>query len=371
MTALPALSPVCIDLSGRWLRAAQLRRARTGEALSAWAWTDRAPGPICTAEAHTLADTLVRRGMVGNRITLVTGVLDTASRVMELPPRSSGAPVDQIARVELARQAGWPDGRFEAHVWDVPRPQAGVREGDSSHVMAIGADHDRIRPVASALAAAGFELCNVEPRSAALTRSLCAYAGEWGSLLAVCDLAWEGLCLSVMHGAPAGGHVLISERTVPEAGLSRLYEACQKRASLPAPAVDALLGVGPCAPVTGDDAESNPAVRAAAAAIRPCVTEYLDQVACEAERGISYVAGRYPAASLAGLMLCGEGACLEGLMRRLSDYLQLPVSVAAAGRFCSLLPGCESAAGLSVLAPVIGAARNEFAQLLAPQEAAA
>src|SRR5262245_44364514 len=100
--------PIGLDLSGRWFKAAQAS-ARAGVCAKAkmtrGAEAKGTPaGAVLTpADAQVLAGALERSGFKGNRVTVVAPRHLLYAEILELPPRASGAPLEQLARVELAR----------------------------------------------------------------------------------------------------------------------------------------------------------------------------------------------------------------------------------------------------------------------------
>ena len=123
------IAAVQLDGSGRRVLAAAMVARKAGPAGEAAAETEapsdiprEASGAFGSEEAHRLESVLYRQGFTGNQIVLAVpdGKLMTA--VLELPSRASGAPVDQLARVELGRLHKRDPGEFEMGCWDVPRP---------------------------------------------------------------------------------------------------------------------------------------------------------------------------------------------------------------------------------------------------------
>src|SRR4051794_37089099 len=100
-------SPIGLDLGARRVKAVQLEPSSdsaTGWRVAAAATVNRAtPGVALTsAEVSRVADTLDRLGFTGNRVAVAAPVDKLISAMLELP-KSGQIPLEQIARVELAR----------------------------------------------------------------------------------------------------------------------------------------------------------------------------------------------------------------------------------------------------------------------------
>src|SRR5262245_41350251 len=109
MTWRPGQSrtPIGIDLGGYSMKAVQLDRSRGGWRVHA-AVILALPAPNHPLDANTvrmLRDTLHRQGFASDRVVLAAPAAQLEVDVLEIPPRTSGAPVEQIARLELARSA--------------------------------------------------------------------------------------------------------------------------------------------------------------------------------------------------------------------------------------------------------------------------
>ncbi|MEM1329203.1 MAG: hypothetical protein AAGG07_01450 [Planctomycetota bacterium] len=121
---------------------------------------------ISEAEATRLARVLERRGWRGHPVRLIApqGIVRAAE--LSLPPRSSGAPVDEIARQECRRLFGL-DGGFELSL--VPLPAG--RETGVEPALAIACGHDAAEGVLAPLERAGIEVTAFEPAVTALSRA--------------------------------------------------------------------------------------------------------------------------------------------------------------------------------------------------------
>ncbi|MEA3367056.1 MAG: hypothetical protein U9R68_02960, partial [Planctomycetota bacterium] len=129
-------SPIGVDFDSRYLRAAQLTPAAGGWRLQAAVRIPRvAPEQdLGDRDVVHLRSTLERLGFQGKHLVLAVPEEKLAVDVLELPPRDSRAPVDEIARSELARTHGYEADAAEMVSWDLP-PSS--RAKDMTQMMAV------------------------------------------------------------------------------------------------------------------------------------------------------------------------------------------------------------------------------------------
>ncbi len=187
---LSAGSPVTvgIDIGATVLRGVALRqRGSTHEVLAA-VETVRAPNhPVPTLlDVERLIHALQRQGVETRSVVIVAPSDRLANAIMELPPRSSGAPIETLARTELNKNV---TGDLEVFVWDLPPG----RNARASEYLAIGLAHSVAMELMAPFLQAGLTVEAIEPEVTALeritganariildvgTRSLCIYAYE-------------------------------------------------------------------------------------------------------------------------------------------------------------------------------------------------
>src|SRR5262245_12711380 len=117
-------SPIGIDLGGYAVKAVQLARAGRGWSIHAVLSVPLpVPNhPLDRGTVRFLRDSLHRQGFTSDRVVLAAPTKQLEVDVLEVPPASSGAPVQQIARMELARSAKIESDRFEMGCWELPAP---------------------------------------------------------------------------------------------------------------------------------------------------------------------------------------------------------------------------------------------------------
>src|SRR5688500_18704538 len=119
-------SPIGLDLGARRVKAVQLEPSAdvaSGWRVAAATCVNRAaPGtPFTADEVARVGDTLDRLGFMGTRVALAAPVDKLISAMLELP-KSGQIPLEQIARVEIARTNKIPPESFEMGCWELPVP---------------------------------------------------------------------------------------------------------------------------------------------------------------------------------------------------------------------------------------------------------
>ncbi|MFI4916065.1 MAG: hypothetical protein ACIAS6_06100 [Phycisphaerales bacterium JB060] len=159
-----------LDITPGVITAAQVRVSRAGWSLLRHAtMARRAGGEVLShQEAIELESVLFRRGFAPAPCVIGApeGALKTAT--LELPPVSSGAPIDQLARSEFARRTKLDAESFELSYWSLPTP------GPAVQVMAVGCLMAATDAVIDSLELAGLRVAGVDDPSRALGRVLAA-----------------------------------------------------------------------------------------------------------------------------------------------------------------------------------------------------
>src|SRR4051794_17457208 len=106
-----AYGPIGLDIGSRWVKAVQLAGRGESRSLHAAAVlpTPVVPSvkdPVAEAEmlqtiAARLSSQLVRQGFHGRDVVVAAPAHRLEADLLELPPRGSGAPLDDLARVEI------------------------------------------------------------------------------------------------------------------------------------------------------------------------------------------------------------------------------------------------------------------------------
>src|SRR5688572_2895186 len=206
-------SAIGLDLGARHVTAVQLERAGAGAsgwrvAAAARVSRSRAGQPLDAAEAAKLCDTVDRLGFTGADVVLAAPADKLMAGVLELPPRTAQIPLEQIARVELARTNKCSPESFEMGFWELPSP---ARAGKATHVMAVGYPHPEATALLDLVEHAGFNVVAIDARCCALARACGGMASPPPGLTAILELGWSSASLVLLHDG-----VVVSERALAE-----------------------------------------------------------------------------------------------------------------------------------------------------------
>lgn len=333
-----AALPIGIDISSRTITAAQVISQGRGAAplLSCAMTLERVTqGAIPGAEdVARLADRLSIAGFAGSDV--VVGVPDelALTAVLELPPMSSGAPIDALARSEIARVHRREPELLACSRWTIPSPE---RAKPGTHTMAVAMEFASGEKLVDAFAAAQLRVIRIDSRVCALGR--CASAASLmhdvelhDGLVGVIHLGYSRASLVMLHmaglasgaGNPhdvadaAAGPRVVYERAIEAGGLTRVLSAMQSRLGIDVEVASALL--------RGMDGENTSAgISELLRASRSMVSEYFDSFLGEVQRSLHYAAQRYPSMPVRHVWVCGPGAEARGLPERLEALVQARV----------------------------------------------
>ncbi len=291
-------SPIGIEISGRTVRAAQLRRRSRGWTITACAAFPRLEEGRRKPEeeAARIAGVLARRGFRGTRTVLNVPDDRLISAVIDLPPRASGAPIEQIAAGEMARMYKKDPARMETLLWDLP-PSA--RQSAGHQGMALACAHDDLDPLIDAFESRGFDVWGVVPRISGMVRACRDHLAPAPQATFILDVGWSSATLLSLRE-----RAVVSERTIDGGECVRLRAEVVRAAGVPPEVAELILdGV----------AETDQAHLAR------CIDEHAERIAEQVNVSLAYIGHRYGVASAGRLLLLGEHAGLPGLRDRIAS----------------------------------------------------
>lgn len=305
MKFLNHTTPIGLDIGTRCVKAVQLVHGRGGPRISAAACLDRATpsAPITAAEAETIRAVLGRQGFVGARVVACAPTASLLTSVMDLPPRSSGAPLEHIARVELSRSHGCAPNDLEMAWWELP---AGTRALEGTNVFAVALRHADANGLLDALEAAGFAPDALDSGLLALAR-LCTEA-RGSTVTGLLDLGVTGATIAVLHGQK-----LVYQRTLPDGGLAALLDQLIGSLRIEPDVAEFLvrrIGLGEDLTPEQRDWEMLDDARAA-------IGDFADAIGAEVKASLAYASRRHGSSELGAVMAAGGGAAVPGLAERI------------------------------------------------------
>ena len=287
-----------VELGGLRLRAAQ----RAGR--SRWRVASVPAGR--TDSWARLAGAMRRAAFVPAPVAISAYREQVLSTALELPPASSGAPLNVIARAELARAFRVSPDTLSSGWWEVPPP---ARSGPVTHAIAAGLSLEHGRELSAAAKAAELDCGAIDLRSNAIGRALEAWTQ--GECIAALDVGWNAVSLIVLVGATP-----VFERTMDLIAPAKLFKAGADRLGLP-------LEIAWAAVCSGGEDHG----RRVARELRGAAGDQLDQLVSELGRSASFVAQRYSKHPLCRAVVLGECAAVPGLPQRAAEGLGVPVTL--------------------------------------------
>jgi len=376
-------SPIGVDVGARTVKAVQLGRDRLSAATGGWRVTAAAEVPrdevaqpaagapaqagsqfktshvMTPSEVHRLMGTLERQGFRGGDVALAAPSERVVTSMLELPPRSSQAPLEQIARMEVARAHRFAPDSFEMGCWDLP---AAARATKQTPVMAVACTHTDAAAIMDPFEAEGMNVVALGVKPAALARA-CAplLAADTHAIIGIVDLGWTGAALSLMHQG-----VAIYGRTLGDCGLYKLYHTLSTRLGLEIEVIDYLLSesgiagpataAAPVAPppprVSGGPRKTKAATDAAG-----LIAAHFEAAVHELEASLSYAQHQYPNTPLSRLLVVGGGGCIRGVTEHLRATLDIEARSVAPSDVSPVAPAVAQKCGSPGLTTALGLAR--------------
>lgn len=302
-------SLIGVDVGGRAIRAVQMDRSGSRIVAALKLPREEGAGAVTVEEAAKLDSVLFRQGFEGASIALCVPDSKLMTAVLELPPRSSGAPLDQLARVEVARVHKKDPGSFEMACWDVPAPGRGAA---GTHLMAAACPHDVANGYLDAFEGAGFRVAVLDAKPWALARACATGDRKSGVVL---EIGEEAALLVVIRDS-----VPVYERTMKHSGMNTVRARIREDLGVTDEVVGFIMdSLGVC---MADDADEG---RDRAMKL---VEEHVDALCIEVRAAMDYVSHRY-SGDVGVLMVAGDGGSVPGVAQRMSAGTGLEVSVAS------------------------------------------
>jgi type IV pilus assembly protein PilM len=302
-------TPIGLDCDGRFLTAVQLTgggRPRLTNAVRIERTS--APGLPSGEEAARLRRILERRGFRGRQVVLGLdeGLLMTA--VLDLPPRSSGAPLAEIAAGELTRMNGCTPHTAEAAFWELPGSGHG---GEALQAVAVGCRHEVAETSLAPYEEAGLVPVALDCDLHAAVRA-CRPVVAKDRMVALLDLGWDRALLAILRGRD-----MLYRKALPDAAMRLLWDSVGRRLGLGQGAVDCLLA--PAGPGGTEPAD------AALEAVEAAVQRHAQALAETLEAPFAYAASQRAGSPVAEVLLTGPGAAVPGIAGALASPLAVEV----------------------------------------------
>ena len=340
MRLLPGTSslPIGVDIGGRHIKAVQLHGGPGRWCVTAAGSVarDNPGGPVDSADIVQLRDMLSRGAFKGRRVVLAVPFSQLLIGIMELPPRSSGAPLEQLARGELSRMHRCEPNSFEIACWDLPAP---ARAGGATYVMAAGFSHEKADELVDFVEAEGLDVFALDIHASAVSRACSPLLEGVRGIAAILDLGWDQADLVLIYQG-----VVVYERKLVKCGIGSVVDSLGRELKLHHKKSEQLVRQ------VGLSAECPGVTPASSRVVNLAVNAYCQTLVEEMRIPLSYLANQYPDASPETLLLVGGGGRIPGLEGQLDSVLDFYVRTVLPGDIMKCSSDIERQFGPSLAA---------------------
>lgn len=313
------VTPIGVEIDGRRLSAVQLEPVSDGFRLRAAASVLQhgSSEPFNAEHGVRLARVLERQGFAGTSVVLAVPPRSLMTAVLELPSSETGAPLEDIARAELANAHKCDPDTIAAAFWDLPEPARSTR---GTCVMAVGCPEEDATALLDAVESVGLTVCALDVRSLAQARACTPMLRDISGLAAILNLGWLSADLIVQTSG-----VVVYERTLLDSGLSGVLEDLVADLDLDLDVADYVLReIGLDCGKTEHEAQQE-----IVAAVRDRTVAYLNGIVPEIRLSLGYAAQEYGRTGIDRLLLVGEAAGIPGMVKHVSREFGLEATVVA------------------------------------------
>lgn len=311
-------SAIGVELDQHEFRAVQLIQEGDTKRVHAWAVfprlsaehvaQDSAYGHPGEEEMKWAMAILGRRGFKGTAISSAPQTRDCGQHVFELPPPESGAPLEQLARLEVARARKCEPNAFEFGFWDLPQ------RGRTNESMAVACASDAIKSMMQAYEAGGMSVAGIDIPELAIMRGVLdtpsiGIVTPQPEINAVLLVNWfSSLAIVTL------GHRIVYVRRIAH-GARRVWEHATSRFGLSERSAREVFNQE----YTGEHAEQIERVCSA------CWAALSKDLASELDVAIAYVSHSFRMAPLGKIVMSGYGSMNPTLLSRFDSVLGIPV----------------------------------------------
>jgi len=337
------LSAIGLDIDPHEFRAVQLMGGDRGQSVVAWAvfprkevseGIDAEPGGD---ELRWARGVLGRRGFLGSTVSIASATSDCSSHVIELPPPESGAPLAQLARLEIARARRANPEDFEVGFWSLPA------RGRTRETLAVACPRSVVEDSIERYESGGFEPSGIDLLELAIVRGGRAGGEALGAeneINAALHIGWSA-SLAVLSVGDTINYVRRVER-----GAACVWKHARDRYRLSVDGAERVLHAGE----GRKDTQLEPLVKA-------CWASVASELASELDVAVSYVSHAFRTAPLGQVRISGYAAGNPVVNERLDAVIGIPVTAACAPQLHRALGEHGEPKGLAArLTPAYGLA---------------
>ena len=304
-----------VDVGSRSIKFAQLLISGGKPQIAALSMLPRAKiaEQIGPEDILTTKHVLKRQGFYGNEVVLAAPEDELLRGIIDVPPQLSGAPVSQIARMELSRIHNVVPDSFEMVCWDPADPG---KSKSTTQAVAIGCPHEGADAFIDLFEDSGFCVSALDVRIAAAARACMSLTVPPPALTSILDIGWESTKLLFVCGG-----TVVYERPFRNRCLAKLRTKLSETFGITEEAADQVIstiGLAAGGEAGGLDQES-------VEVIRRMLRKHFDMMLEELEGSFDYANYQHPRDGIKRLLLIGGGASISGLSQYFHDRLGVEV----------------------------------------------
>jgi len=303
-----------LDFGSTDVRAVQLdHRRNLGKVLCAAEFPRFQPGqPITSDEVAQIADVLWRQGFRGKSVTLSMPGDSLLSGIMDVPPEGSGAPRNDIVKMELARMSGCDSKEMEMDHWALPPTATGH---NAQQAMAVGYAHTTSAEFIETVEQGGLVVEALDANVCALSRACRPALDEPNGICVLLEIGFNGTKLAIIHQS-----VAVYLRYITNVSLGLIIKSLQKDFNLDRVTLRALLS-------RVNLSISNPTNRRESDLVQleSRIAHHFDKLVHELIIPLEYVCNSYQKENIATVVLAGSAGEIKGLSDHLAKKLETKV----------------------------------------------
>ena len=256
---------------------------------------------------------LMRQGFCGNDIVLAAPEEELLRGVFEIPRQVSGAPIAQIARMELSRIHNVAPDSFEMVCWE---PPSSDKSKSMVQTIAVGYPHNAANVFTDLFEESGFNVIALDLRSAAAARACVSLTAPAPSLTSILDLGWNSTKLMLVSGA-----AVIYERFFRNKCMVKINNKLSQTFGITEESADQIVStIG-----FDTDSQASELDQDSTETIRKILRKHFEIILEELEASFDYVNYQYAREGIKRLLLIGGGAKISGLPQHIQNVLGIEV----------------------------------------------
>ena len=345
----PLRTVIGVDVGRRTIKAAQLADDGGRYRILALSLLPR-PEPeteISPADALAFKAVLKRQGFSGRTIVLAAPEQHLLRASLELPSKVSGAPIEQIVRMELSRLHNVPPDSFEMAYWEL---KAAHSARPMTQTLALGCPHDAANALLDVFEESGFRVMALDTCSAAAARACEPLVLPAPQVTAIMDLGCRSSSLLFVCARS-----LIYERSLEGVFTAELADRLMEVFGIPLESAYQIIGtVGP-----GAEEPTGRFDHEALEAIRKHLRSHFDKLLDGVRVPLSYVNHHFPGEGVKRLLLLGGGALVPELTSYFEERLGIEVRTAGPSDLVECPPELLAKANTPAMTVAVGLAQSE------------